>query len=75
MRRTRKAIKNMYKYAPRFTNAPGSITLPSNVVPFERPVYFFLSTHHLASKKRAMQTVEETTTATIPMYLRCISVK
>ena len=68
-------IKNMYTYAPNFTNAVGSITLPSDVVPFERPVYFFLSTHHLAIKKRVMQTMEETTTATIPMYLRCISVK
>ena len=32
-------------------------------------------THHLAGKKREMQTREEMTTATIPMYLRWISVK
>ena len=73
--RTRPAMKNMYKYELIFTNALGSITLPSDVVPFDRPVYFLLSTHHLASKKIPMQTTEDTTTATIPIYLRCISVK
>src|SRR4030042_1938451 len=38
---------------------------------FERPVYFLFSTHHLANRKRVMQTNEETTTATIPIYFRC----
>jgi len=68
-------MNTIYTYAAVFTSAPGSITLPSDVVPLDRPVYFFLSTHRLANKKRVMQAMAETTTATIPMYLRCMSVK